>query len=378
MGIRGIGKTVTLSEICNLLKEDDSWIVVNLNLRRIIYCAKGIKMGGNKQHERLHFLITNDGFCMDDRGETITGELLEWKDNFKKDRYRTLYKLGFVERPDGFDAAGFFLCQLADSFFRCLTSLPELELTREETRVIPKEEQIQGLINSVPFMLGSEYVCGNWINGIFEKLNYIFSEEISAYEGTVALYLAEKSQHLRVPERIFFHLVESKDMDFPFAFLATYATKDEEGKVRHVPLQYALTEYEGKREKLLELLGCLNKVAEVSELVGEFVEKGELFHPLKLTTEEAYRLLKDIPRIEEEGIICRIPNWWRKHAEGIQMSVNLGEEKPVFLGMDTVLSMCPELVVDGVPLSREEIRSLLAQQEFKPCNCLQLSQNGFG
>lgn len=30
-GVRGIGKTVTLSEICNRLKEDDSWIVVNLN-----------------------------------------------------------------------------------------------------------------------------------------------------------------------------------------------------------------------------------------------------------------------------------------------------------------------------------------------------------
>ncbi len=30
-GVRGIGKTVTLSEICNRLKEDDRWIVVNLN-----------------------------------------------------------------------------------------------------------------------------------------------------------------------------------------------------------------------------------------------------------------------------------------------------------------------------------------------------------
>ena len=79
----------------------------------------------------------------------------------------------------------------------------------------------------------------------------------------MALYLAEKSQHLRVPERVFFHLVENRKDDYPFAFLATYATKGEDGKVRHVPLQYALTEYRQDREKLLELLSCLNKVAEV-------------------------------------------------------------------------------------------------------------------
>ena len=30
-GVRGIGKTVTLSEICNRLNEDKNWIVINLN-----------------------------------------------------------------------------------------------------------------------------------------------------------------------------------------------------------------------------------------------------------------------------------------------------------------------------------------------------------
>ena len=88
-----------------------------------------------------------------------------------------------------------------------------------------------------------------------------------------------------------------------------YETED--GKVQHVPLQYALTEYRGKREKLLELLACLNRAAEVSQLIAEFVEKGELFHPLRLTAEEAYTLLKQVEEIEKTGILCRIPNWWK-------------------------------------------------------------------
>ena len=67
--------------------------------------------------------------------------------------------------------------------------------------------------------------------------------------------------------------------------------------------------------------------------------------------------------IEECGIICRIPNWWKRNAYGITMSVSLGEEKPPLLGLDTILGMTPQLVVDGVPLSREEIETLLQQTD---------------
>lgn len=85
---------------------------------------------------------------------------------------------------------------------------------------------------------------------MFTHLTEIFRNEIRTYDGTVEMYLTEKNQHLHVPERIFFHLVENKEDELPFAFLATYATK-ENGKVRHVPLRYALTEYGNDREKLL-------------------------------------------------------------------------------------------------------------------------------
>ena len=98
-----------------------------------------------------------------------------------------------------------------------------------------------------------------------------------------------------VPERIFFHLVESRDEEFPFAFLATYATRGENDRITHVPLQYALTEYGADRAKLLELLSCLNRAAEAVPLIGEFMSTGELFHPLRLTAEEAYELLSPRP-----------------------------------------------------------------------------------
>ncbi|MCM1119634.1 MAG: DEAD/DEAH box helicase [bacterium] len=313
--------------------------------------------------QTIHFLFTEDGFHIDDRDETLSESALKWKHQFEEEPFAALYQLGFVEKPAELDVAGNFLYRLADAFFHMLTTQPDLELTRENAVVRPDEIMTERLLSGVPFTLGSEHITSEWLTHIFVELNDIYARELQAYDGTVAMYLAEKSQHLKVPERIFFHLVESKDIDYPFAFLATYATRDAEDKVRHVPLQYALTEYKKDRSKLLELLSCLNQVAEVSDIIGEFVEKGEMFHPLRLTSKEAYRILLDIPAIEKAGIVCRIPNWWRKNAYNVNMSINLGEEKPTYVGADALLSMCPQLTVDGVALSQKEIQDLLAQTE---------------
>ena len=59
------------------------------------------------------------------------------------------------------------------------------------------------------------------------------------------------------------------------------------GEVIFEPTEFQCSEAEKKiqneREKLLSLLSCLNRAAEVSELISGFMENGELFHPLRLT-----------------------------------------------------------------------------------------------
>ena len=320
-------------------------------------------MRQEEKQSQLHFRFTEKSFLVDEQNEEFTDEILSWKEKFEGDKWKALYDIGFEEKPVWLDVTGRFLYQVADRFQFELTRQPDLELARENIELIPDADTLETLLNSVPFTLGAEYVTSEWLKEAFSHLKMFFAEEISAYNGTVALYLAGKSQNLRTPERIFFHLVESKEDEYPFAFLATYATKDENDKVRHMPLRYALTEYETERGKLLELLSCLNRASEVSPLIGEFVEKGELFHPLRLTSEEAYQILRDVPKIEETGIICRIPNWWKKNACSVSMSVNLGEDRPPMMGLDTILGMVPQLVVDGVPLTKGEIEELLHQTE---------------
>ena len=314
--------------------------------------------------KNLSFIFTPDGF-RPDISEAAGGwkqeDITRWS---KESGLPALYDTGLQAAPKEMTQSARFLYQTAAAFFRQLTELPELELAREQVQVPVPEEMCEELLLSVPFAIGAEYITEGWIRNIFEGLTRIFRREIAGYSGTVELYLTEKNQDLHVPERIFFHLVENKDdSEFPFAFLATYATRGEDGKVRHVPLQYALTEYKGQREKLLELLSCLNKAAEVSELIAGFMESGELFHPLRLTAQEAYTFLKQIEEIEKTGILCRIPNWWKKHAAAVSLSVSLGEDRPSLLGFDSILSVQPKLVVDGVPLTQADIRKLLSQTE---------------
>lgn len=311
----------------------------------------------------IQFLFTPDGFTPDLSCLGTQAELQEAQRWAKDNGYPALYQLGLEGKPEEAGPSESFLYQVASAFFHRLTDLPELEIARGKAKVILTDEAAEELLWTVPFVIGAEHITKKWLRNIFQEMNALFSQEISAYDGTVEMYLTEKNQKLRVPERVFFHLVENKDADFPFAFLATYATKGEKGRIRHVPLKYALTEYQNDRAKLLALLSCLNRAAEVSELIGGFMDSGELFHPLRLTAEEAYTFLKQIEDIENTGILCRIPNWWRKNAASVSMAVSLGDEKPSMLGFDSLISMKPKLMVDGVELTEDEVRQLLAQTE---------------
>lgn len=196
------------------------------------------------------YIFTPTGFYPD----TQEKEILE-------SRYETLYHMGFSRRSKEMSSSELFLYELSEVFFQCLTEMPELELTREATHVVPDEEHLEHLLSSVPYAIGAEYIDHKWIAGVFSQLEQIFQREISGYKGSVELYLTEQNQKLHVPERIFLHLVENKDGEDPFVFMATYASLGEDHAVHHMPLKYALTEYQDDRDKLLALLSCLNRAA---------------------------------------------------------------------------------------------------------------------
>ena len=325
--------------------------------------SKNTKNKKDTTPQPLSFLFTQKYFQVNKSINTIP-EHGQWRTRFLENRYKALYQLGFSTCPEQASPSFRYLSQVSEQFIKDLTSHSEIEIAREQLQVELTEETAERLLGAVPFGMGTEYIDHAWLNGIYQRLSDVYKYEIEQYPGTVAMYLAEKNDQLRVPERIYFHLVENhQDMESPFAFLATYATKDERGYIHHMPLQYALTEYKNQREKLLELLSCLNQAAEASELISGFVERGEMFHPLRLTAQEAFAFLKAIPEIEQVGILCRIPDWWRRQYASPSLSVSLGDQKPAMLGFETLIRVQPKLMVNGIELTREEIEHLLEQTE---------------
>ena len=312
----------------------------------------------NAEFTENSFKLYNDGELTDFDRETLK--------SFEKNRWQWLYELAFSTpspKNKKQTRSVAYLHSLAVYFLKTLKNSSDITLLRHKTKPVLSREDIQDLIDSAPFVLGLQYIDESWIENALNKFAEAFSKDAETFNGTMEDYFQSKKAGIKIPERVFFHLVEHKDEDYPFAFMATYATVDKDGNVRHVPLNYALTEYKKDRDKLMNLLSCLNRASAASEFISLMVESGEMFHPLRFTAKETLEFLKDIPKFEEAGILCRVPNWWRKRNSSVKLAVKIGEKKKSLLGLDTLLQMQPKLIVDGVELTKSDIDKLLASTD---------------
>ncbi len=276
---------------------------------------------------------------------------------FGNDKYQALYDFGFMPKNDEMSPSLMFLHQISESFLNEVSHDSDIEITRKAK---PASEKILlDILHSVPFVIGIEYVNITWIEAVWKKLCSIFDGEAAAFSGSVSEYLNSKNSGLKCVGRVFFHLVENKDADYPFAFLATYSTGSSDS-LSHMPIKNALLEYQNEQNKLLALLSTVSRAADRSAFISELAESGELFSPLKFNKDEAYIFLKEITLYEDCGIVCRIPDWWKKKG-GVRLSLSIGGKAPTAVGLDALLSFDPEIYMGDIKMSRNEIEVLLSQ-----------------
>lgn len=278
-------------------------------------------------------------------------------DCFSSAKLPTLYAFGFAPAPNNLSPSLGFLHGLSQTFAQSLAGDGDIELSRNAKTI--SEDDALALLHAAPFALGAEHITTSWILRRWDELSQIFREEISSYTGTVADYLRAKNSSLTIAGRVFFHLVESRDEDYPFAFLATYSTGIGQ-RINHLPLKNALAEYADDRDRLLFLLKTVGDACDKSTFLSTLSESGELFSPLHFTKEEAYTFLTEVPLYEQSGIVCRIPNWW-KQKSGAVVQASVGEKAPAQLGMDALLSFDAELYLDELKLTRAEAETLLQE-----------------
>jgi non-specific serine/threonine protein kinase len=249
-------------------------------------------------------------------------------------------------------------------FLAALCAVPELEERRSAVAGLAVPEgELERFIEEPPPMLGAEYLNRDALDALIAALRAAVEEELAQHAGPVQSFLARFGPSYNVLGRVCFHLAENKaDLDAPFAFLATYADRVAAGRARHVPLRHALEAYSAERDKLLLLLAPVQKAAARSETLRALVERGEIFHPLAWTAEEAHAFLKDMPILESSGLVVRVPDWWRTRSRSHpEVRVSIGSEAPVDMGAAAILDFSARLCLDGEPLAAEEIEAILAE-----------------
>ncbi len=226
------------------------------------------------------------------------------------------------------------------------------------------EKFLQWVVSAPP-MLGGEYLSIEVLKDLWDSLNHWVIEKV-VQAGNIQAFLAQLAPLWVQVGRVCFHLAENtKNLDYPFAFLATYSTSlGEGGRLKHLPLKQALKQYSDFNDKqaLVKLLTPVHNASEKCAWVQQLLSNAEIYQPLAWTVNKAYQFLSSIPHLEESGLQVRIPNWWkRKPRPQVKITIS-GSVQPA-LGLSSLLNFNVQMALGDDLLSEEELELILSAQE---------------
>jgi len=243
----------------------------------------------------------------------------------------------------------------------CQTSDP----SRAETPP-PDADDLDTLVRNAPPMPGAEYLTGDALATVWRELDLWVRAEGAAYDGGLSGFLKHRAPLWHQVGRVCFHLAENRrDPDYPFAFLATYApTVSASSRVQYQPLSSALKHYSGQRDKktLINLLSPVQIASQRSPLVSELIESGDIYQPLAWNPPQAYRFLKEVPAMEDSGILVRLPDWWKKRPRP-RVGVKIGNDQQSRFDANGMLDFQVHLALGDQELTDDEWRELMAADD---------------
>ncbi len=282
---------------------------------------------------------------------------------FERGHAAGLLHLGAAEARTALPPVFAFWRDFGRAFVAALCALPDLEERRERADPAPREGELERLTAAAPPMPGGEYLAADVLRSLWDGILAAWRAEIAAATGTVQAWLAAKDPAWSVVGRVHLHLAENRrDPDRPFAFLATYTTAlAASGKPQHRPLGDAVREASSAadRRRLLALLQPVHRASERSALVKALADTGRLFQPQAWTPTEAHRFLREVPALEESGVVVRVPDWWSgRRPPRPRVTVSVGERKPAALGLDALLDFSVRLTLGDEEITEAELRKL--------------------
>ncbi len=280
-----------------------------------------------------------------------------------------LLYLGWAETDTSLPAAFGFWRDLAKSVVNAVCTTPAIEELRDRVEVVPPDAVFEQLVASAPPMTGGEYLSARVLRQLHAEILDALRVEIRrGTHQTVQALLAAQNRAWHVVGKVHLHLAENrKKPEHPFAFLATYTTGlSPQGKPQHRPLGEAVRESSSSRDKdrLLALLVPLKRASEHAPFLRELVDSGQVFRPLAWTPRDAHRFLKELPAVEDCGVVVRVPDWWKaRHPPRPAVSVSIGAKEPSVLGLRAILDFSVRLTLGGEELTEAELKALRAGSE---------------
>ncbi|TVR42076.1 MAG: DEAD/DEAH box helicase [Planctomycetota bacterium] len=228
----------------------------------------------------------------------------------------------------------------------------------------------QSWLWAAPPMAGAEYLTPEHLLDLWAAIDDAFRAELaqSADQPSLEAFLHALHPAWNLVGRVHLHVAENRqDAVAPFALLATYTSQlSAAGTAQHVPLGQALNDYAAAADKqrLLALLQPLQRAAAHCPWLDQLISSREIFHPLRWSAAEAMTLLRDVPHLEQAGVVVRLPAAWRGGRPArVQVSATVGGAAPSRVGQDALLDFQSALVIDGEPLSDAERQQLLSGSE---------------
>ncbi|WP_246540452.1 DEAD/DEAH box helicase [sulfur-oxidizing endosymbiont of Gigantopelta aegis] len=238
--------------------------------------------------------------------------------------------------------------------------------TEQDIQAISPQLDSHSLLKNRPPMQGSEYLSAETYNKLWFDFDQWFCQQVNTSSDTLENFLKKTAPQWHQVGRVCFHLAENKnDIDYPFAFIATYVPKQsKQGKTQHKPLGKALEEYAGSdnKKELIHLLKPINLASQTSPLIADLVSSGDIYSPLAWTSVEAYEFLTSVPDYTESGVIVKLPNWWKKRARPT-VSISIGNASQKNFSTDHLLDFNLNLVLGDEQLSPQELEQILSSDE---------------
>ncbi len=281
---------------------------------------------------------------------------------FERGAGHGLLRLGAGETGQGLPPVFAYWREFGAGYVTALCTRPDVN---ERAAALPPPDDLEALAAAAPVMPGAEYLSADVLRALWAETGAAFAAELAEARTTIQEFLKRLNPVWNVVGRVHFHLAENrKDEQAPFAFLATYTDRlSAHGKARHLPLGQALRDYAGaaNKDRLLSLLLPVQRAAERCAWLKQMVDAGEIFHPLRWSPREAFRLLGDVAELERAGVVVRMPaNWKAGRPSRPHAAATVGAKAPSVLGKNALLDFEMAVTLDGERLTAAEVEQILA------------------